>query len=66
MENRMLTVKIKDIEITIEEARELYKQLGDLFGPKLASLPPTIFRDPLGQAHFINPKDLTPTTEYRG
>jgi hypothetical protein len=41
MENRMLTVKIKDIEMTIEEARELYKQLGDLFGPKLASLPPT-------------------------
>jgi hypothetical protein len=47
MENRMLTVKIKDIEITIEEARELYKQLGDLFGPKLESLPPT-YINPLG------------------
>jgi hypothetical protein len=45
----MLTVKIKDIEMTIEEARELYKQLGDLFGPKLESLPPTYtYINPLG------------------
>ena len=44
----MLTVKIKDIEMTIEEARELYKQLGDLFGPKTLTTYPTL-RDPLGQ-----------------
>ena len=62
----MITIKINEIEMTTEEAKELYKQLGELFEPNLASLPPTMFRDPLGQAHFINPKDLTQTTEYRG
>jgi hypothetical protein len=55
MENRMLTVKIKDIEMTIEEARELYNQLVDLFGPKLASLPHT-HKHPLGEYHFVDPR----------
>ena len=46
----MITIKINEIEMTIEEAKELYKQLGELFEPNLASLPPTYsVRDPLGQ-----------------
>jgi len=46
----MITIKINDVEMTIEEAKELYKQLEELFGQKLASLPPTYsVRDPLGQ-----------------
>ena len=43
----MIIIKINEIEMTIEEAKELYKQLGELFGPKLASLPPT-YINPLG------------------
>ena len=37
----MITMKINDVEMTIEEAKELYKQLGVLFGQNLASLLPT-------------------------
>jgi len=49
----MITIKINEIEMTIEEAKELYKQLGDLFGPKLASLPPTLYRGkPISSDNF--------------
>ena len=57
----MITIKINEIEMTTEEARELYKQLGDLFGLGLASLPATNikatwdFNKPKG---YVNPRDL--------
>jgi hypothetical protein len=37
----MITINIKDVVLTIEEAKELYSQLDNMFGPKMASLPPT-------------------------
>jgi hypothetical protein len=37
----MITINIKDVVLTIEEAKELYNQLDNMFGPKMASLPPT-------------------------
>ena len=37
----MITINIKDEVLTIEEARELYNKLHEMFGPKMASLPPT-------------------------
>jgi hypothetical protein len=37
----MITINVKEVVLTIEEAKELYSQLDDMFGPKMASLPPT-------------------------
>jgi hypothetical protein len=37
----MVTINVKEVVLTIEEAKELYSQLDDMFGPKMASLPPT-------------------------
>jgi hypothetical protein len=36
----MITIKIKDVELTIEEAKELYNELHEMFRPEMASLPP--------------------------
>jgi hypothetical protein len=45
----MMTIKISEIEMTTEEARELYKQLGELFEPKLSNLHPSYYRGkPIG------------------
>ena len=49
----MITIKINEIEMTIEEAKELYKQLGELFETKLASLPASLYRGkPIGPYNF--------------
>ena len=43
--------------MTIEEAKDLHKQLNELFGAKLASRPATFNYTDYG--NYINPKDLT-------
>ena len=52
-----IKIKINDIEMTIEEAKDTHKQLNDLFGSKLVSRPPNFNYTDYG--NFINPKDLT-------
>ena len=52
-----IKIKINEIEMTIEEAKDLHKQLSDLFGSKLANRSPNFNYEDCG--HFINPKDLT-------
>jgi hypothetical protein len=37
----MVTINVKEVVLTIEEAKELYSQLDNMFGPNMASLPPT-------------------------
>ena len=53
-----IKIKINEIEMTIEEAKDTHKQLNDLFGSKLESRPPSFNYTDYG--NFINPKDLTP------
>ena len=52
-----IKIKINEIEMTIEEAKDLHKQLNDLFGSKLANRSPSFNYTDYG--NFINPKDLT-------
>jgi hypothetical protein len=37
----MVTINVKEVVLTIEEAKELYSQLDDMFGPKMAYKKPT-------------------------
>lgn len=56
----MITININDVEMKLEEARELYKLLGELFGQKPESLPPNYsIRDPLGQRpNYVGNKNI--------
>jgi len=47
----MITIKINEIEMTTEEAKQIYKELGDLFEPKTAHQ--SLYRGkPIGPDNF--------------
>ena len=56
-----IKIKINEIEMTIEEAKDLHKELNKLFGSSLVNLPATNikatwdFNKPKG---YVDPRDL--------